>query len=112
MQKRRPMTGSKRRLAAVPGDILSDTIPLVYIGRNRVGLWVARESENRFGGLFIFKWSALRFATRSSGPTGCAKMFIDEGLELEGKNSGNPLAPILMVILRSVMSLIPKTSPF
>jgi hypothetical protein len=37
-----------------PGAV-SDAIPAFFIGRNREGFWVARESRGRIGGLFLFE---------------------------------------------------------
>jgi hypothetical protein len=68
--------------------VLSESIPLFYIGQNRQGCWVVRESEGRSGGRFIFRRSALRFARKQSAPLGCALMFLNEPLELDVENRG------------------------
>jgi hypothetical protein len=44
--------------------VLSESIPLFFIARNRAGLWVAREAEGHTGGIFLFKRSAVRFAEK------------------------------------------------
>jgi hypothetical protein len=67
-------------------SVISETIPLFYIGRNKAGLWVAREAQGRSGGLFLFKRSALRFAREECEPAGCAMMFLSEPLELDVAN--------------------------
>ncbi len=74
---------------------LSEAIPLFYIGRNKNGLWVAREAEGRCGGLFLFKQSAARFARRQSEPDGCAMMFLAEPFELDVENQGSRFAGLL-----------------
>jgi hypothetical protein len=33
--------------------VLSESIPLFFIARNRAGLWVAREAKGRTGGIFL-----------------------------------------------------------
>ena len=71
-------------------EILSEAIPLFFIGRNEDGFWVARESDGRIGGIFLRKRSALRFANRSAQPGGCAIMFLSERFELDVENKGNP----------------------
>lgn len=39
-----------------PGPaLLSEAIPLFFIGRNKDGLWVAREADGRIGGIFLLK---------------------------------------------------------
>ena len=45
-----------------PGpEVLSATIPVIFIGRNRDGFWVVRDAEAKFGGLFWRKQAAARF---------------------------------------------------
>src|SRR5580704_13916040 len=58
--------------------IINESIPLFYIGQNRKGRWVVRESEGRSGGLFLFKQWAISFPRRESEPSGCASMFLAE----------------------------------
>src|SRR6202451_4753703 len=43
-------------------SFINETIPMFYIGQNKAGLWVARESPGRCGGAFLLSLSALRFA--------------------------------------------------
>lgn len=72
-------------------SILSDAIPLFFIGQNRDGFWVARDADGRVGGIFVLKRSALQFADKNAPPVGCAKMFLSERFELDIENKGNPL---------------------
>jgi hypothetical protein len=75
-----------------PGpEVVSEAIPVFFIGRNRDGLWVAREAEGRRGGLFWFRQSALRFAKTSARPAACATLFPQARFELDIENSGNPV---------------------
>ncbi len=75
-----------------PGpEVVSAAIPVFFIGRNRDGLWVAREAEGRFGGLFWFRQSALRFAKASARPAACATLFPQARFELDIENFGNPV---------------------
>jgi hypothetical protein len=77
---------------ARPGpDVLSRSIPVVFIGRNRDGFWVARDADGKFGGLFWRKGSALHFAKTNAGPAGCAALFPQDRFELDLENHGNPL---------------------
>jgi hypothetical protein len=62
--------------------ILNEAIPLVAIGWNQVGLWVARDCDSSIGRAFIFKGSAIRFAKRMKRPGACALMFVNDRLEL------------------------------
>src|SRR5262245_52107343 len=62
--------------------ILNEAIPLVAVGRNRAGLWIARDCDSSTGRAFIFKGSAIRFAKRMKAPGAYALMFVKEGLEL------------------------------
>jgi hypothetical protein len=91
--------------------VLSETIPLFFIGRNKNGLWVAREAEGRTGGVFLFKRSAVRFAAKTSAPAGCATMFLAQRFELDVENQGNPLVTWLDAIRRGWRRLIPDYPP-
>jgi hypothetical protein len=91
--------------------LVSESIPLFFIARNRVGLWVAREAEGRTGGIFLFKRSALRFAERKSAPRGCATMVLAERLELDLENNGNSLIGWIGAGLHVVACHIPEYPP-
>jgi hypothetical protein len=86
-------------------DIVSAAIPAFFIGRNRDGFWVARDTKGEAGGLFLLETSALAFARRSSRPMGCATIYPLEGFELDLKNKGNPLVahlgPLKRLALRA-----------
>ncbi|TFV36446.1 hypothetical protein [Bradyrhizobium niftali] len=41
--------------------------PIVLVGRNRAGSWVAREQRGSFGGLFINRAEALKYALFKNG---------------------------------------------
>jgi hypothetical protein len=81
-------------------NIVNETIPAFYIGRNRVGFWVARDVKGRIGGLFLLKNSALSFARRHSWPAGCATIFPSARFELDLENEGNPLLVNLGSLIR------------
>jgi hypothetical protein len=86
-----------RRPAA---DVLSPAIPLVFIGRNRDGFWVARDADRQFGGIFLSQRSALQFADRHNWPAGCATMILAERFELDIENGGNPFVAHLVAAKR------------
>jgi hypothetical protein len=90
---------------------LSESIPLFFIGRNRNGLWIARDAEGRTGGIFLLKRSALGFAQKNSGPSGCATMLLADRLELDVENHGNPLVVLLAAALRRMAGLLPGHPP-
>jgi hypothetical protein len=81
-------------------DIVSAAIPAFFIGRNKDGLWVARDAKGKAGGLFLFEGSALSFARRNSRLTGCATIYPSERFELDLGNMGNPLAAPLVALKR------------
>jgi hypothetical protein len=91
--------------------VLSKSIPLFFIARNKNGLWVARDAEGRSGGIFLFKRSALRFAEKNSAPAGCATMVLAQRIELDIKNRGHALVMWLNSLLRRAGSLIPDRPP-
>jgi hypothetical protein len=75
--------------------VLSGSISLFFVGRNQSGFWVARESEGRCGGLFLFKGSAVRFAREQSSPRGCATMLVEHTIELDVPNHGGRLVELI-----------------
>ena len=81
-------------------DVVSASIPAFFIGRNKAGLWVAREANGRIGGLFLFKSSAVDFANRQSKPARCALVFPTDTFELDIENHGNPLIVLMARLLR------------
>jgi hypothetical protein len=85
-------------------DIVSAAIPAFFIGRNKDGFWVARDTKGEAGGLFLFETSARSFARRNSRPMGCATIYPSEGFELDLKNKGNPLVAHLGPLKRLAMS--------
>jgi hypothetical protein len=96
-----PVGRTATRLPQRPDrSILSEAIPLFFIGRNKDGFWVARDAEGSVGGIFLFKRSALLFAKRNTQPWGCASMLVSERFELDIENKGNPLVVRLGVARR------------
>lgn len=93
-------------------DIISEAIPLFYIGQNEDGFWVARAADERMGGIFLYKKSALRFANRNSQPGGCAIMLLSERFELDVKNKGNPLASRLAAAKHIVLQPAQRAAPW
>ncbi|UWU78995.1 hypothetical protein N2603_11210 [Bradyrhizobium huanghuaihaiense] len=89
--RRRPDTRQATALRPLDPDVVSAAIPAFFIGRNRAGLWVAREANGRIGGLFLFKSSAVDFAKQQNAPARCALVFPVETFELDIENRGNPL---------------------
>ncbi len=83
-------------------NVLSTSIPLFFIGRNRRGLWVAREAEGRAAGLFLLKRSAIRFAWNKGRRAGCATMFLNEPFELDLTNEGGPAVAHLAAAIEFV----------
>lgn len=71
-------------------DIVNETIPAFFIGRNRQGFWLARDVNGRIGGIFLFESSAVAFARTNSGAAGCATVYLSEPFELDLENRGNP----------------------
>jgi len=99
-----PPTIAAGQFRPLDSGIVSEAIPTYYVGQNRDGFWVARNAEGRFGGIFLFKNSALWFAKTRSRRTGCATIFLSDPFELDLKNRGNPfivqLAPLVKLATR------------
>ncbi len=96
-----------------PGpEVVNESILVFFIGRNRNGLWVARDARGKRGGIFWCKQSALRFANRNAGPTGCALVFPQARFELDIENAGNPVVAHLGPLMRLVMRPRQRTAAF
>jgi hypothetical protein len=97
--------GTATPFRPLDAGIVSDAIPAFFIGRNRDGFWVARDAKGRNGGIFLLKASAVSFARAQSGPVGCATIFPTDRFELDLKNNGNPLIPVLRPLVRLALHL-------
>jgi hypothetical protein len=111
---RRPLAASTTaQLPRRPdASTLSEAIPLFYIGRNKIGLWVVREATGGSGGLFLLKQSAARFARRQSEPAGCAMMFLAEPFELDVENKGSRVAGLLAATSKILARRAPLLGSF
>jgi len=97
--------GATVELPARPdASVLNEAIPLFFIGRNRNGLWLAREAGGRAGGIFLFRESALRFAGLYSLPGGCATMILKGRFELDIPSQGSPLVVWLDAAIRMAVN--------
>ncbi|MCS3765673.1 MULTISPECIES: hypothetical protein [Bradyrhizobium] len=54
---------------------------VVFVGRNRRGNWVAREQSGIFGGLFVSRAQALRYALLENGH--CSQTIFEVSREIE-----------------------------
>jgi hypothetical protein len=78
--------------------VLSESIPVFFVGQNRDGFWDARDARGRTGGLFLLERSAVAFAHRNTFPAGCAIVLPNEPIELDIANEGNPLILLIGLI--------------
>jgi hypothetical protein len=53
------MTEQETQFGPLDPDIVNESIPAFFIGRNKAGFWVAREAKGDAGGIFLFKSSAV-----------------------------------------------------
>ncbi len=108
----RAVTGATAKFPPRPDPrVLSTSIPLFFIGRNKYGFWVVRAAEGRAGGIFLLKRSALRFAAKKSVPAGCATMFLSDRFELDVENQGSVLAAGLDAMIRIIAAPAPPPAP-
>lgn len=62
--------------------------PTVFVGRNRRGNWIASEQNGIFGGLFVNRAQALKYALRENGYH--PETIVEVSHELELDVSANP----------------------
>jgi hypothetical protein len=97
------------QLPTRPDDtVLSDSIPLFFIGRNRNGFWVVREAAGRCGGLFVFRRSAARFARRNGLAAGGATMLVEHSIELDVPNRGSQFVELIS----TTIDIVRRRAPF
>jgi hypothetical protein len=98
--------------APLPGrpddTVLSDSIPLFFIGRNHNRFWVAREAAGRCGGLFLFRRSADRFARRNDLAGSGAIMLVEHSIELDLPNHGSRFVELIT----TTIDVVRRRAPF
>jgi hypothetical protein len=52
---------------AEPPSRASSALSLVFIGKNRRGNWVAQEQNGLYGGLFVSRAQAIKYALSENG---------------------------------------------
>ena len=57
--------------------------PFCRIGRNRSGQWVVQDRQGLYGGLFVNRTEALRYARLENGNRPCAVIMVPGVLELD-----------------------------
>ncbi|WP_271565693.1 hypothetical protein [Bradyrhizobium sp. CCBAU 11386] len=62
--------------------------PIVFIGRNRRGNWIAREKSGSFGGLFVSRAQALKYALVENGRHPESIIEVTHKIELEFRTRG------------------------
>ena len=58
-------------------------LPLVFIGRNRKGDWVAQEQNGLYGGLFVTRAQAVKYALFENGHHPEAIVELSREIELD-----------------------------
>ncbi|MCG2640661.1 hypothetical protein ACFPFP_37220 [Bradyrhizobium sp. GCM10023182] len=62
---------------------------IVFIGKNRRGQWIAQEQHGLYGGLFVSRAEALKYALFENGQHPETIVELPREIELEmGKNPG------------------------
>jgi hypothetical protein len=61
----------------------SSASPIVFIGKNSHGNWVAQEQNGLYGGLFVSRVAAVRYALFENGNHPEAIVAVSRGIELD-----------------------------
>ena len=80
------------KLVEPPSCVCPSTI--VFIGRNSRGQWVAQEQNGLFGGLFVSRAQAVKYALFENGRHPETIIELSRGIELDmsGKQAGSKQA--------------------
>jgi hypothetical protein len=72
---------------AEPPSCHSTALPLVFIGRNRKGDWVAQQQNGLYGGLFVTRAQAIKYALFENGhhPETIVELSREIELDISGK---------------------------
>lgn len=57
--------------------------PAVFVGRNRRGCWIVRETNGAFGGIFVNRAQAFKYALRANGHHPANIVEVARELELD-----------------------------
>jgi hypothetical protein len=68
---------------AEPPSCDSAALPLVFIGRNRKGGWVAQQQNGLYGGLFVTRAQAIKYALFENGRHPEAIVEVSREIELD-----------------------------
>ena len=72
---------------AEPPSCHSTALPLVFIGRNRKGDWVAQQQNGLYGGLFVTRAQAIKYALFENANHPEAIVEVSRELELDMGNA-------------------------
>ena len=73
----------------------SSVSSIVFIGRNSRGQWVAQQQNGLFGGLFVSRAQAIKYALFENGHHPETIVELSRGLELDmgGRHPGSRKSP-------------------
>jgi hypothetical protein len=91
-QKQGSMSGRNTNVKLVePPSCSSAAFPLVFIGQNHRGQWVAQEQNGLYGGLFVNRAQAVKYALFENGHHPEAIVELSREIELQmGSHAGMP----------------------
>lgn len=83
--------GLFRKFASAHVDMVTDRLrkgsspaaSVVFVGRNRNGSWIAREQNGLFGGLFVSRAQALKYALFQNGNRRDTVVEVPREIELD-----------------------------
>nr|WP_249798230.1 hypothetical protein [Bradyrhizobium zhengyangense] len=85
----RPSIGRTTSVKLVEPPSCSSLSSIVFIGKNRRGQWIAQEQHGLYGGLFVSRAEALKYALFENGQHPETIVELPREIELEmGKNPG------------------------
>ncbi len=80
-----------------PPSCQSPHLPIVFIGKNRRGNWVAQEQNGLYGGLFVNRAQAVKYALFENGhhPETIVELSREIELDMGGSTSSSNRPPAL-----------------
>jgi hypothetical protein len=86
-----PIREGNRKMKRVEPPSCSSLLHIVLIGRNSRGQWIAREQNGLYGGLFVSRAHAIKYALSENGRHPESIVELSRSIELDP--GGRPNAP-------------------
>jgi hypothetical protein len=99
-----PISGRNTNVKLAEPPSCSSPSAIVFIGRNRRGNWVAQEQNGLYGGLFVNRAQAVKYALFENGhhPETIVELALEIELDMGGTPASGPASQVTGATARHV----------